>query len=122
MIKAGTESAALMAHLDMPATFAALVGSKIPAGHCSDSINVLPALLGETKTSARKDFVAHVGGTEGPLGLRDGQWKYISPGKAAGLPQLYNLANDLAEEKNLATSEPEKLKEMQALLAKARGQ
>jgi len=63
MINAGTESAALMAHLDMPATFAALVGSKIPAGHCSDSINVLPALLGETETSTRKDFVAHVGGT-----------------------------------------------------------
>jgi arylsulfatase A len=109
---------------------------KIPAGQCTDSINVLPALLGETKTSARKDFVAHVGGVRGPFGVRDGQWKYISPGgggygkaakgeakgKAAGQPQLYNLATDLAEEKNLATSEPAKLKEMEALLARLRGE
>jgi arylsulfatase A-like enzyme len=134
-IKAGTESAALMAHLDMPATFAAIVGASVPAGDCPDSINVLPALLGETESSARENFVAHVGGTKGPFGLRDGQWKYISPGgggygkaakggakgKAAGQPQLYNLATDLAEEKNFAASEPAKLKEMQTLLEKVRG-
>jgi arylsulfatase A-like enzyme len=135
-IKAGSESPALLAHLDMPATLAALVGVKVPAGQCGDSVNVLPALLGETKTSPRKDFVAHVGGTKGPFGVRDGTWKYISPGaggygkaakgenkgKAAGQPQLYNLANDLAEERNLAASEPAKLKEMEALLARLRGQ
>ena len=133
-IKAGSESAALMAHLDMPATFAALVGTKIPAGQCADSINILPALLGETKHSARQNFIAHVGGTKGPFGVRDGQWKYISPGgggygkapkgegkpKAAGQPQLYNLASDLAEEKNLAAFEPAKLKEMESLMAKIR--
>ncbi|MBI5775665.1 MAG: arylsulfatase [Verrucomicrobia bacterium] len=135
-IKAGSTSSALMAHLDMPATFAALTGVKIPTSQCTDSLNVLPALLGETKTSARKDFVAHVGGIRGPFGVRDGQWKYISPGgggygkaakgeakgKAAQQPQLYNLATDLAEEKNLAATEPAKLKEMEALLAKIRGQ
>ena len=135
-IKAGSESAAIMTLLDMPATFAALVGSGIPTGQCTDSINVLPALLGETNTSARKDFVSHVGGTKGPFGVRAGPWKYISPGgggygkaaggeakgKAASQPQLYNLDTDLAEEKDLATSEPAKLKEMEALLARIRGE
>ncbi|MBI3881705.1 MAG: arylsulfatase [Verrucomicrobia bacterium] len=138
-IKPGSESAALMAHLDMPATFAALVGVKIPAGQCADSINVLPAILGETKTSARTTFVAHNGGTQGPFGLRDGQWKLITGGAGAGgkgkakapgkataknpaTVQLFDLASDLGEEKNLATEQPEKLKEMQELLAKIRGQ
>ncbi|HEY6166747.1 MAG TPA: arylsulfatase [Verrucomicrobiae bacterium] len=140
-IKPGTESAALMAHLDMPATFAALVGAKIPAGQCADSVNVLPALLGQSKTG-RENFVAHNGGTRGPFGVRAGQWKYLTgvggaggkagkgkaQGKAKGeaknpaTPQLFDLSADLGETKNLATGQPEKLKEMQALLAKIRGQ
>jgi arylsulfatase A-like enzyme len=135
-IKAGSESDALLAHLDMPATFAALTGAKIPAGQCADSLNVLPALLDETKTSARTNFVAHTGGTRGPFGLRAGSWKYISPGggaygraaqgeargRAASQPQLYNLATDRAETNNLAAAHPEKLREMEALLARIRGE
>jgi arylsulfatase A-like enzyme len=133
-IKPGSTSAALLAHLDMPASFAALVGAKIPAGQCSDSVNVLPALLGRSP-QGREDFVAHVGGVNGPFGLVSGDWKYISPGsggygkaakgenkgKAAAEPQLYNLASDPAEEKNLAASQPAKLKAMQELLGKIRG-
>lgn len=135
-IKPGSTSPALMAHLDMAATFAALTGVPVPAGGCPDSVNVLPALLGQSPT-ARENFVAHNGGINGPFGLRAGPWKYITAGagggygKAAGqgngvpknppTPQLFNLATDLAEEKNLAAEQPEKLKEMQALLARLRG-
>jgi arylsulfatase A-like enzyme len=137
-IQPGSTSGELMAHLDFPATFAALVGAQVPAGQCRDSVNVLPALLGQG-LSARKDFVAHNGGTKGPFGVRDGTWKYITPGlggyggaakaqaknappagakKGNPNPQLFNLTADLAEEKNLVTEQPEKLKEMQTLLDK----
>ncbi len=137
-IQPGTQSAALLAHLDMPATFAALTGAKIPEGQCRDSLNVLPAILGETKTSARTTFVAHNGGTNGPFGLRVGDWKLLQGGGGGGkgrpaaqpapppknpvTAQLFNLATDLSEQKNLATEQPEKLREMQALLAKLRGE
>ena len=134
-IQPGTQSAALMAHLDMPATFAALTGVKIPDGQCRDSLNVLPAILGETKTSARTTFVAHNGGINGPFGLRAGDWKLLqgggagrpaaqakAPAKNPATPQLFNLATDLSEQKNLATEQPEKLKEMLELLAKLRGE
>ncbi|MEO6786728.1 MAG: arylsulfatase [Chthoniobacteraceae bacterium] len=144
-IKPGTESAALIALLDMPATFAALTGVKIPAGGCRDSVNVLPALLGESKT-AREDFIAHNGGMKGPFGVRVGNWKLITgggpgayggarrnavpngnnvkpqpQGVASGV-QLYDLATDLGETKNLATEKPEKVRELQQFLEKARGQ
>jgi arylsulfatase A-like enzyme len=129
-IAPGTTSDALLALLDMPATFAALTGAHIPPGDCADSVNVLPALLGESKIG-RPDFVAHNGGIKGPFALRVGTWKYITPGfarygaaappKNPSQPQLFNLADDLAEEKNLAGSEPEKLREMEALLARIRG-
>lgn len=71
-IKPGTESAALIAYLDMPATFAALTRVKIPDGGCRDSINVLPVILGETQKSPRETFIAHNGGVSGPFGLRAG--------------------------------------------------
>jgi arylsulfatase A-like enzyme len=138
-IKPATESPALIAHLDMAATFAALTGVKIPEGGCRDSVDVLPALLGASQTG-RDTLVAHNGGTKGPFGLRAGTWKFITPGGAsprlndvpgaaesrqrpavAG-PALFDLSTDLAEKKNLAAEKPDKVKELQDLLAKIRGQ
>ena len=137
-IKAGSQSGALLAHLDMPATFAALVGAKIPAGQCADSVNVLPALLGKSPVG-RENFVAHIGGIRGPFALVSGDWKFISGGgsnygraaqpntqpnaklRAPPGPALFNLATDLSETNNLAMTQPDKLKAMQELLAKIRG-
>jgi arylsulfatase A-like enzyme len=57
--------------------------------------------------------------------LRNGSWKYIpapdsggwSGGNEGTQPvQLYNLADDLGETKNLAAAMPEKVEEMKALL------
>lgn len=120
-IQAGTTSAALIAHLDLPATLAALTGASVPAGECRDSVNVLPALLG-TSQQGRADFVAHVGGMRGPFGLRSGSWKYIGGGSRAvaanknAAPQLYDLATDPGESNNLAASQPAKRQELARLL------
>jgi arylsulfatase A-like enzyme len=139
-IKAGGESNAMIAHLDLPRTFAALTGVTIPPGGCGDSINVLPALLGQSN-SARETFVAHNGGTTGPFGLRAGNWKLLTGGAGGygakkgkggaannakavqqGGIQLYDLSTDLGETNNLADKMPDKVREMQSLLAKIRGQ
>jgi arylsulfatase A-like enzyme len=124
-IKAGSQSPALIAHLDMAATFAALTGVKLSADAAPDSFNVLPALLGEkTAQPLRPHFVAHNGGP-GPLAIRQGPWKLIEPGRGAtgsgsAPPQLFNLAEDLAEAKNLAAGQPEKVKALTALLKQLR--
>lgn len=138
-IKAGTESSALISHIDMPATFAALNGVKLAADAALDSFNVLPALLGES-TSGRDQAIFHIGGTKGPLALRSGQWKFMQGGqggygkgnakaqnKAApkkdnggGRVQIYDLSKDLGEQTNLAEQMPEKVKEFTDILAKAR--
>jgi arylsulfatase A-like enzyme len=137
----GSVSDTLIAHLDLPATMASLTGTTIPAGQCTDSFNLLPALLGKSVPQPlRPHFVAHNGGVQGPFSLQVGPWKYIentppdriadtreknpSP-KAAQNPQqkrpaLFNLAEDLSEQKNLADQNPEKLKEMRDLLARLR--
>jgi len=130
-IKPGSTCDSLIVHFDMAATFAALAGAKVPAGGAPDSVNVLGALL-EGKPG-RDHAVFHNGGTAGPFAIRQGPWKYL-PGAAGGAdpkskkkkagaeagPQLYNLADDPAETKNLAAAHPDKVKELAELLAKVR--
>ena len=119
-------SDALVSQVDFIASFAALVGSA-PGPTARDSENVLPALLG-AKTG--RDILVEQAGA---LSLRQGNWKYIAPGKGARVnqntntelgnepePQLYDLAADPGERTNLAASRPEKVRELAALLERIR--
>jgi arylsulfatase A-like enzyme len=110
-VAAGQESAALVSQVDLPATFAALADAPLPAGAAPDSVNVLPALLGE-QPQGREELVEHAR----VLALRAGPWKLIEgpegKGGKKGRPQLYNLDDDPGEQRNLADKELERLKEM----------
>jgi arylsulfatase A-like enzyme len=105
-------SDALVSLMDFSASFAVLTGQKIPAGGAPDSINVLPALLGDTKLG-REKLVEHDGARV--LGFRDGVWKFIEPTKRARVEyspsgELYDLGHDLGETNNLREAQPEKAK------------
>jgi len=118
-------SDALLAHQDMPASLAALVGVQLGEDDAPDSWNVLPALLG-TSPGGRPQLVEQAGA----LGLRVGTWKYIEPSDRArfdrwtdtelgndSVPQLYDLSVDPGETTNLAEQHPERVREMAAMLA-----
>jgi arylsulfatase A-like enzyme len=122
-------SGALVSQIDLIASFATLLGEKIPANSAPDSTNTLAALLGESKTG-REVLVEHAGG----LALRLGNWKFIPATKGPAFtkntstetgnapePQLYDLSADPGEKKNVAIEYPERVKEMRALLQKIRG-
>ena len=117
-ITPGTESAALIAHVDMTATFATLTGIPLPPDAAPDSFDVLPALLGQSP-AGREHAIFHNGG-QGPLALRMGPWKLIQTGNAQAASQLYNLADDPTEKTNLAGKNSDKAKELAAFLAHAR--
>ena len=68
-------SDALVSQVDLAASLAALTGQKPDPVTMPDSVNVLPALLGESKTG-RAWVVEHAN----RLALRDGDWKFITPG------------------------------------------
>ena len=119
-------SGALVSQVDFLASFAALLQQ--PLTETVDSENVLPALLGESK--AGRSVLVEQGGS---LSLRHGTWKYIAPGKGPRIntntnielgndpaPQLYDLAADPGEQKNLATAHPDKVKELAARLESLR--
>ena len=118
-------SGALLGQVDLLHSFAAMAGQKLAADAAPDSFNVLPALLGESKTG--RDHLIEYAGS---LSLIVGDWKFIEPRKGAARaqgggghelgnlsePQLYNLADDLGEKVNLAGRFPEKVKELSARL------
>ena len=129
-------SDALVCQVDFLASFAALTKQSLPADAAPDSFNVLPALLGESKTG--RNVLIEQGG---PMAVRQGLWKLVVAQKSKNPPrrmkiedndppprdtgaggglQLFNLADDLAETKNLAEQEPERTKELNAILDKAR--
>ena len=109
-------SGALVCQIDLLASFAALTSQKLGDADAPDSFNVLPALLGESKTG-REQLVEDA---QNRLALREGEWKVIEGGRprnrnagtgSATAEQLYNLGEDLGESKDLGAQNPEKARE-----------
>jgi len=111
----------LVHQADLIATCAAIVGAKLPANAGEDSFSLLPLLRG-SESAAREHAVCQAMG--GLISVRKGPWKLIfgpgSGGWAKGRDhqpaQLYHLADDLGETKNLYAERPEKAKELTELM------
>ncbi len=123
-IPSGT-SDALLAHVDMLATLAALTGQSLSAQDAPDSFQILPALL---TGAPGRDHLVEQGRT---LALRQGSWKYLpaagsdpvkgqAKGKKRKLDQgvvtqaeLYHLGDDPGETKNLAREKTDIVRQLQ---------
>ena len=121
-------SDALVSQVDFLNSFAVLTGRKLATEDAPDSLNVLPAFLGESRVG-RDHVVEHAAS----LSIIKGNWKYIEPGreekfkKLTGTEmgtdpkeQLYNLAADLGEKKNVADQNPKIVAELAAMLKQLR--
>ncbi|MCU0785741.1 MAG: arylsulfatase [Verrucomicrobia bacterium] len=128
-VKAGSTCDQLICLTDLMATCADLLGTKLPDKAGEDSVSILPALLGKAKQPLHEAVVHH--SIAGKFSIRQGPWKLESCAGSGGwgkpkdaqatkqgLPavQLYNLADDLAEQHNLEASHAEIVKELTALL------
>jgi arylsulfatase A-like enzyme len=114
-IKPGRTSSEIISLVDLPATCAALAGQTLPSGAAPDSVNVAAALLG---TGPGRNFVVeqHFRGAGG-LAIRQGPWKLIP---TQGGAELYSLADDVGEARNIAAGHPEKVQELTDLLQRVR--
>jgi arylsulfatase A-like enzyme len=88
--------------LDIATTAATLAGGRADALQGLDGVNLIPLLASQKVSSVRPLFWR----VAGRAAIRKGDWKLISlPNQP---PQLFNLSNDIAEEKNVAESEPKR--------------
>jgi len=125
-IQPGKVNTALFSQVDLYVSLAALTGVKVEAGQAPDSKNYLPVLLNQTNKP--REFLVEQS-INSTLSLVIGNWKYIEPSKGPKInkdtntelgndpkTQLYNLADDPGETKNLADVYPERVAEMKLKL------
>lgn len=63
--------------VDLAASLARLIGQDLPTDGFLDSLDVLPALLGEPSAAGRTSLVVQDNGQSGNLGYRQGKWKLV---------------------------------------------
>lgn len=102
----------LVHQADVMATLAEILDRPLPPEAGVDSFSFLPLLKGSQKPV--RNYAVSCGslvrGGRNSFGFRSDDWKLIVAEKA----ELYNLAKDMGETTDLATQEPERVKEMQA--------
>ncbi len=115
--KPGSVCDALVHQADLMATIADVLGADLPADAGDDSVSLMPLFRGSTDP-VRQHAVSCA--LSGLASIRDGQWKLILGKEAGGFSrgsdvskdgpnvQLYDLATDLAERKNLAEKHPDR--------------
>ena len=130
-VRPGARSDALVCLTDLMATFAPIAGVELSPDDGVDSFDLGPLLTGDGTGSAREEVVLH--SSAGEFALRSGEWKLIDcrgpgtqvrgPGaqlrsdgdeEAEGGPpgQLYDLAADPGERRNLYAKRPEVVQRM----------
>jgi arylsulfatase A-like enzyme len=120
-IPAGSVSSEVAGTLDLFPTFAGLAGVDLPADHYLDGISLVTHLFEPRNRLNRSAWFYNL---EGEIaGVRQGNWKYLRPGKVASWgefvtdeTQLFNLSEDPGEQNNLAGSKPGKVQELEALV------
>ncbi len=127
-IPAGAIQSQLAAVYDLFPTILALTDTEMPKNHVIDAARLDTLLAGKPDPSREEVFLMHYPHsphrTDHFTVYRRGEWKVIYhyfPSEVSGNShyQLFNLAKDPFEQKNLATSEPEQLRRMMQGLIEA---
>lgn len=122
VVKPGSVSDQLVHQADLLRTFADVLDAKLPDNAAEDSFSLMPLLKGD-ENLVRETAIST--GSSGTPALRIGDWKYIAAPGSGGWGkggdqsqpvQLYDLASDIGESKNLAAEMPDKVAQMQATL------
>lgn len=98
--------------LDFLPTALAAAGASLPADREIDGVDLLPRLTGELSKPPHPALFWRSGGPGGNYAARMGDWKFVRNGKSA--PELYNLADDISESRNLAAEKLEALARIEA--------
>ncbi len=114
-ITPGVTLAAPVHHVDLFHTIAAAAGGVLPTDVKYDGVDLVPFVRGDVQGVPHETLFWREGHQQAVL--HQG-WKMIRADLPAGKRWLFNLAVDPTEQHNLAETEPSKLAELEALLAR----
>jgi len=103
--------------LDIMPTILSAAGASLRPDRVYDGKNMLTVLRGQTKKPLHKALFWDDGADQ--WAVRAGKWKLLSRN---GALELYNLVLDIGETNNLASKEPNMLRQLKALYDKWRAQ
>ena len=120
-IEAGSQTNHISAFWDFLPTAAEIAGAEAPEN--IDGISYLPTLLEENDQKQHDYLYWEFHEKNGRQAVRQGDWKLVrydvfSPEKTT--TELYNLANDISEENNVADEHPEITKNLLQIMEEAR--
>lgn len=115
---------------DLMATLAEMLNVTLPDNAGEDSVSFLHVLLGQPSGTRRESIVSH--SIDGSFAIRQGSWKLaLCPGSGGWSPprsglgrdalpamQLFDLAHDISETRNVQHPHPEPVEELLSLLEK----
>jgi arylsulfatase A len=128
-IQAGSRSTQTICLTDFLRTAADILQVPLPDDAAEDSVSILPALLGRDRGPLREATVHH--SINGSFSIRQGNWKLLfcpgsggwsspRPGQndTSQLPlvQLYDLASDIGEQRNVQADHPDVVARLTALM------
>jgi arylsulfatase A-like enzyme len=111
-IPSGKDYTLPVMNLDVLPTCLAAAGSPIEASEGLDGVDLIPFLTGQNQASPHEKMYWRFGDQ---WAVRQGDWKLVVSRGGSGKPELYHLATDIGESKDLATTEPERVAELQKL-------
>ncbi len=100
---------------DILPTFAELAGA--PAPKQTDGISFVPTLLGKEQQAHEYLYWEFYEGAGGAQAVRAGDWKAVRKPAFDGAIELYNLAQDIGEEQNVAAQHAELVQKMNTYMA-----
>lgn len=121
-VPAGTVNDHQLAFYDVMPTFCELAGDKrFPKkylnkkidGDCFDGISFAPTLLGDDARQQKHEFLYWEFHETDQIGVRMGDWKLVVK---KGEKYLYNLAEDIHEDVNVAAQHPDILQQMVGII------
>jgi len=130
-----TQCDALVSQIDVMATLAAVVGYELPSDAAEDSVNLLPLLQGSgrgrttlvhntysEKYALREDSWVLIDAEDGYHSPRDADWDRLRGYGDDGSParQLFDLATDIGERRNVIDQHPQRAARMRETLAALR--
>ena len=121
-IPAGTTVHEPMHGVDWYPTLLRLAGAPLQQKLAPDGLDVWPMLTQGAKSP--HDAILLAGTVPSKMAIRMGDWKLLlnaseqnsDDGRATARVELYHLADDISESKNLAASQPQRVQEMRARL------
>ncbi len=121
VVEGGTECDVPVTSVDFYPTLLQLVGTKASPNHPLDGESILPLLkqTGKLDRNAIYWHYPHYHHSRPAGAIREGNYKLIEFYEDGRL-ELYDLANDIGEKENLATTMPQKAARMQQKLARWR--